>query len=100
MHARHCLPLLLAAFIAAPAPAGPPLRLAPVLPEVTKHLEEGQADLSASTLDMARAHAHLVMVGPDIQVSVLFQGVPQQDHDKCLRTLDSGMTEWEKVLGG
>ncbi len=100
MHARHYLPLFLAAFIAAPAPAGPPLRLSPVLPEVTKHLEEGQADLASSTFEMAKAHAHLVMVGPEIRVSFLFQNVPNGQHQKCLQTLDSALSEWERVLEG
>lgn len=100
MHARHYLPLFLAALIAAPAPAGSPMRLSPVLPEVNKHLEMGQADIEKSTFAMACAHARLVLLDPEIRISVLFQNVSPNEHDKCLKILDAATAEWEKDLPG
>jgi hypothetical protein len=92
--------LLLAALIAAPAPAGSPVRLSPVLPEVNRHLQEGEADVQQNIFPMACAHARLVLLDPEIKVAVLFQGVPPAEHDKCLRLLDSATAEWEKDLEG
>jgi predicted Zn-dependent protease len=67
---------------------------------VNKHLEEGQADLASNTPGMAKAHARLVVIGPEIKFSVLFQNVAPNQHEKCLNVLKSAMDEWEKDLQG
>jgi hypothetical protein len=74
--------------------------MAPVLPEVSRHLQEGQADIESNTLPMARAHARLVLLAPEVQVETLFQGVPAAQHEKCLHVLDSALAQWQSELQG
>lgn len=100
MPTRHILPLLLAALVVAPALAGPAVRLSPILPEVSKHLQEGEQDIQRNVFPMACAHARLVLLDPEIKIQVQFQGVPNSEHDRCLRILDSATAQWEKDLLG
>ena len=98
MPGRLLLPLIVLALSTVTAPAVPPTRLSPILPEVSKHLAEGHADVSSNTMPMAKAHAELVLLGQDIKLSVLFQGVPAKQQAACLKTLDSATAQWEQVL--
>ena len=100
MQGRILVPLCLAVLAIVPAIAGNNVVMSPVLPEVNRHLAEGQADVVSNTMPLARAHAQLVLLGKDVHIGVLFQSVPTAEHQKCLDALDSAMNEWDAVLGG
>jgi|GEM_PF-1089562 len=100
MPAKYLLPILALGALSAASFARLDALLAPVLPEVNKHLQEGQADIASNTMPMAKAHAQVVLLGKDLSVGVLFQNIPAAEHQHCLDALDSAMQEWNSVLGG
>jgi predicted Zn-dependent protease len=94
------LPVFLIALIGAPAVAAAPARLSPVLPEVTKHLQEGFADVVNNTPVMARAEAQLILLDNQVKYSVSFENVPEKQRAQCMTCLRSAMAEWEHDLDG
>lgn len=74
-------------------------RVAPLLPEVQKHLNEAHKCIDSGSLDMALAHADLVLLPETVAVSLKFEGVANAQRNDCNRALDAALTSWETSLG-
>jgi hypothetical protein len=93
------LPFVVLALLGTSATADSPSKLSPVLPEVTKHLQEGFADVERNTPLMARANAELILLENEVRYRVSFEGVPERRRKDCVKALHSAISEWEQALG-
>jgi hypothetical protein len=101
MERRHSCALVILGLLAVSTAVGDsPAKLSPVLPEVTKQLADGEADVQTSTFSLARAHARLVLLDKEVIYSVTFDGVPDKQKKGCLSCLQSAIQEWERDLNG
>ena len=98
--ARRLLPPLTLALLTAlaPARAGFGTYIAPVLPEVERHLADGWACVRDDPA-LARAHAMAVLGGEDVAVSVDLSEVQASRRTACRAAVDGALDAWNDALG-
>lgn len=94
--------LLLAASVAAypaAAPANGGARVAPLLPEVTKHLDQARDAVRSGKGGLAGAHAEMVLIGDEVRFAVRFENVPESLRANSRKALEEALGAWERSLG-
>jgi hypothetical protein len=96
------LRLLAAAAIAFAAISAPATlasgRLAALLPEVQKHLDDARKCASDGSADVAVAHADLILLGDEIKYSVQFVDVPERLQSRSTKAMDAALAGWKDAL--
>lgn len=76
------------------------VRRAPVLTEVSQHLQQAESELSQGHPELAIAHADMVLVGQPVAYRVEFDAdVPVKVRPRCEKALKAALGAWERSLG-
>lgn len=94
---RHLFPIL-ACFASVPSMAAAPLRTATLLPEVNRHMEQARSHLDRGTVEVAMAHATVVLVGDRVRYTIRFQNVHPERHRSFERAFEAAVESWERLL--
>lgn len=81
------------------AKADPNHRVAALLPEVQKHLDQAREGMSSGMPEVAAAHANLILVDDEVKYSIQYVGIPDKLKARCTKALDGALDRWEKALG-
>jgi len=92
-------PLFLIALLGVTGSANPGRGVAPILPEVKKHLAAAHKYLASGSWEFAAAHADMVLISDDVGVAVKVDGVGESQRRDCMRALDACLDRWEEALG-
>ncbi len=96
---RIVLPLV-AGILAASSIAETTARKVLLLPEVTRHMEQAHSSLTAGTLDIAAAHADVILVGGPVNYFIKYENVAQARQAVCERAFQYATSTWQTALDG
>lgn len=71
---------------------------ASILPEVQKHLDEARDGITNGELEIANAHADLILVSDDVKYCVQYVSVPEKLRPRCSKALGEALDEWQQAL--
>lgn len=100
MTARRIALPILALLVTAVAPGNRTRSMAPLLPEVHKHLETAEKMLAKGSINEALAHCDVVLVGGELKVAIAYELVPEAQKGQYSKSVDQAMGAWEKALEG
>jgi predicted Zn-dependent protease len=69
-----------------------------ILPEVQKQLDDARDCSTKGTLEIAIAHANLILVDDEVTYEIEYQGVPNDERGRCKKALDCALGAWQKAL--
>ncbi len=73
-------------------------RFATILPEIQKQLADGRRCVISGDLDVAIAHANLVLVSEQVAVCPKYDRVSASQKKICARALNASFAAWESAL--
>ncbi len=76
------------------------MSVAPLLPEIERHIVEAKTDYDRGEFGAARAHAQAVLVGDEITYDVSFVSTSEREQASCRKSLKAAFTTWERELMG
>lgn len=101
MRARRIALPILALLLTAFAPgskSGATTTLAPILPEVTSHLDKAETCLDKKQFANALAHCAVIIVADEIKVAVQYENIPDRQRGSCEKAIDFAFEAWERAL--
>lgn len=94
MRVVTAFPVLVLGLAALPASGGR-ADVAPImLPEVSRHLGEGERALREGSAERAQAHADLVLVGTDVSVAIKTEGIEGKEATDAVRATEKAFDTW------
>ena len=94
MRVATVIPVFVLGLAALPASGGRADAAPLLLPEVSRHMSDGERALRNGDGDLAQSHAALVLVGSDISVAVRAEGIEGREAEEAERATEKAFDTW------